>query len=56
MNLTERKYWINGHQKRGTGFHTLNLSMGNIGVMLAWGKYTSADFRYFSINLFRLTN
>jgi len=35
---TERKHWKNGHQKRGGWFHTFNISIFNIGIMLMWGN------------------
>lgn len=38
MKKTEKKHWVNGHQVRGGWFHTLNLSLGNQGLMVYWGK------------------
>lgn len=46
--MTEKKHWVNGHQIRGGWFHTLNMSLFSIGVMLSWGKRTK-------VTLFRLT-
>jgi len=36
MQKTEKKHWENGHQIRGGWFNTLNLSLFNIGLMIAW--------------------
>jgi len=33
MHKTEKKYWQNGYEKRGT-FRSLTLSAGRIGVMI----------------------
>ena len=34
MEKTEKKHWVNEHQVRGGWFHTLNVSLGNFGVMI----------------------
>lgn len=38
MKTTEKKYWRNGYQLRGGWFHTLNISLLNIGIMFSWGS------------------
>lgn len=38
MNKTEKKYWINGIQKRGKNFYTLTMSLFNLGLMISGKK------------------
>lgn len=33
MKKTEKKYWVNGFQKRGRNYKTLTISIGNLGIM-----------------------
>ncbi len=38
MRKTERKHWVNGYQIRGGWHKTLAFSVGNLAVLLAWGR------------------
>ena len=54
MKTTTKKHWKNGHQIRGGWFHTINLSLGNYGIMISWGELPNGCRKdKLEINLFR---
>jgi len=49
MTLTEKKYWVNGHQVRGVNFHTISLSAFGYGIMFCFGStYKGVFIPYFN--------
>jgi hypothetical protein len=50
IQSTEKKYWVNGIQKRGKDFITISTSFKNKAVLLSF----SISLKYLSINFFNL--
>lgn len=50
MKTTEKKYWVNGHQLRGGWFHTVNISVRSLVVMVSWGTLPNG-YRHDSLKI-----
>lgn len=50
MQVTEKRYWINGHQRRGLdgGFHTLTFSLGNFAGMIS-GRFFKVRLHFYKL-------
>lgn len=49
FRTTEKRYWVNGHQKRGGNFHSVTASLFNWGIMVSWATGERRE-----VTLFRL--